>query len=302
MRIASPYTLTPAEASSTRVLAELQAPRVRDLRHAPPCTCQPRGSRAGRRPAEAARGPGMTRLRAPGIPEPDHARGHHRCHVTDNQITSAIDDELAGKNLALRLHYLDSRYLSAALVVSSTPGTASRYRAAAGRQLRADPRRDLLRPRRLHRRLHARTVTCPQGSTAAPGYRSPSTARTRSWPPSPPPLRSLPGPRPVHHRQATAAVAPAPRPGRSPGSRPAAETTTGFQADYARRASIESTIHQTAARRTTRPLPAPAENPPRSHLHGLRAQPSPAVGLLDPHPSGPTATSHLARLELSLAA
>jgi transposase len=38
--------------------------------------------------------------------------------VTGNQMTSAIDDELAGKNLAPGRHYLDSGYLSAALVVS----------------------------------------------------------------------------------------------------------------------------------------------------------------------------------------
>ena len=38
--------------------------------------------------------------------------------VTDNQMTGAIDDELAGKNLVPGRHYLDSGYLSAALVVS----------------------------------------------------------------------------------------------------------------------------------------------------------------------------------------
>src|SRR5712692_6544627 len=38
--------------------------------------------------------------------------------LTDNQMTGPIDDGLAGKNLAPGRHYLDSGYLSAALVVS----------------------------------------------------------------------------------------------------------------------------------------------------------------------------------------
>ena len=38
--------------------------------------------------------------------------------VTDNQMTGAIDDALAGKDLVPGRHYLDSGYLSAALVVS----------------------------------------------------------------------------------------------------------------------------------------------------------------------------------------
>ena len=39
--------------------------------------------------------------------------------VTDNQMTGAIHDDLAGKNLAPGRHYLDSGYLSAAVVVSA---------------------------------------------------------------------------------------------------------------------------------------------------------------------------------------
>ena len=46
--------------------------------------------------------------------------------VTDNQMTSVIHDDLAGKNLAPGRHYLDSGYLSAALVVSALARTASR--------------------------------------------------------------------------------------------------------------------------------------------------------------------------------
>jgi hypothetical protein len=38
--------------------------------------------------------------------------------VTDNQMTGPIHDQLAGKALAPGRHYLDSGYLSAALVVA----------------------------------------------------------------------------------------------------------------------------------------------------------------------------------------
>jgi hypothetical protein len=88
--------------------------------------------------------------------------------VTDNQMTSAIDDELAGKNLAPGRHYLDSGYLSAALVVSEharhgialvgplLAGTSAQARAGHG-YARADFTVD----------YDARTVTCPQGKTSA---------------------------------------------------------------------------------------------------------------------------------------
>jgi transposase len=46
--------------------------------------------------------------------------------VTDNQMTGPIHDDLAGKNLAPGRHYLDSGYLSAALVVSALRPGASR--------------------------------------------------------------------------------------------------------------------------------------------------------------------------------
>ena len=46
--------------------------------------------------------------------------------VTDNQMTSVIHDDLAGKTLAPGRHYLDSGYLSAALVVTRGRLEASR--------------------------------------------------------------------------------------------------------------------------------------------------------------------------------
>ena len=46
--------------------------------------------------------------------------------VTDNQMTGVIHDHLAGKNLTPGRHYLDSGYLSAAVVVSALTAWGSR--------------------------------------------------------------------------------------------------------------------------------------------------------------------------------
>jgi transposase len=88
--------------------------------------------------------------------------------VPDSQLTSVSDDELAGKTLAPGRHYLDSGYLSAALVVSEAArhgialigpllaDTSAQARAGKG-YARADFAVD----------YDAKTVTCPQGSTSA---------------------------------------------------------------------------------------------------------------------------------------
>ena len=62
----------------------------------------------------------------------------------------------------------------------------------------------------------------------------------------------------------------------------AAETTIGFQADYARRAGVEGTMHQAASHGAH--ATAACRNPPRPRLHGLRAQPATAARLLDTDP------------------
>ena len=84
--------------------------------------------------------------------------------VTDNQLTSVIHQDLAGQDLAPGRHYLDSGYLSAALVVSAMTtwgialigpllaDTSAQPRAGAG-YARAD--------------FDTQTVTCPQGRTSA---------------------------------------------------------------------------------------------------------------------------------------
>ena len=80
----------------------------------------------------------------------------------------------------------------------------------------------------------SKTVTCPQGQDhgvldavrpARQGRDRGHLLRQR--------LRPLPGTQPVHHQQQEPAAA-----------HRAAETTAGFQADYARRAGVEGTMHQ----------------------------------------------------------
>ena len=84
----------------------------------PPCRCRPAG--AAPRPAAA------------GTPGREHDKGWPQAcfpnlithaattdaTVTDNQMTGAIHDDLAEKNLTPGRQYIDSGYLSAALVVA----------------------------------------------------------------------------------------------------------------------------------------------------------------------------------------
>ena len=132
------------------------------------------------RPAPAARTPRRSAVQAAG--GQDHDPGCAQlvfpnlithvattdATVTDNQITGVIDDGLAGTDLLPGRHYLDSGYLSAALVVSEQArhgialigpllaDTSAQARAGAG-YARADFTAD----------YDTQTVTCPQGKTAA---------------------------------------------------------------------------------------------------------------------------------------
>ena len=213
--------------------------------------------------------------------------------VTDNQMTGAIDDELAGKNLAPGRHYLDSGYLSAALVVSEAArhgialigpllaDTSAQARAGNG-YARADFTVD----------YDAQTVTCPQGKTSV------------SWTPcaqrgkdaivatfsvtdcGPCPARSLCTSSGRKRRQLT--VPPRDLAEAQAAAR-AAETAIPFQADYARRAGVEGTMHQAASHgaRRARYRGLPKTRLDQSTLHGLRAQPPPAARLLDRHSARP---------------
>ena len=143
--------------------------------------------------------------------------------VTDNQMTSVIHDELTGKTLAPGRHYLDSGYLSAALVVSE----AARHGIALIGPLLADTsaqaRAGAVRPRRLHRRLRQQDRHLPARKdlsvldTVRPARQRRDRGhllRQR--------LRPLPGTQPVHHQQqeTTPDHRAAPGPGRSAGRRP----------------------------------------------------------------------------------
>ena len=273
---------------------------------APPCTCRP--AAAAQQAAGGRNG---------------HAREHDKgcahlvfpnlithvattdATVTDNQMTGAIHDDLAGKNLAPGRHYTDSGYLSAALVVSELArhgialigpllaDTSAQARAGHG-YARADFTVD----------YDTRTVTCPQGRTAAnwtPCTQHGKDAIVATFSASdcgPCPARglcttgkrrqlSLP-PRDLAEAQAAAR---------------AAETTIPFQADYARRAGVEGTMHQAASHGARR---ARYRGLPRTRLdHVYMAT---AINLLRLQafwtgtPLDRQRTSHLARLELGLAA
>ena len=164
-------------------------------------------------------------------------------------------------------------------------------RPAASRYLRPGPRGPGLRPRRLHRRLRQphRHLPARQNIGVLDAVRSARQRRDRghfsaaSCGPCPARARCTTGKR----RQLTAA---APRPGRSPGHRPRRgkdDTVPGRLRPPRRRRGHHAPGRQ--PRRPPRPLPRPAENPPRPRLHGLRAQPPPAARLLDRHPAGPAA-------------
>ena len=225
--------------------------------------------------------------------------------VTDNQMTPVIHDELAGKALAPGRHYLDSGYLSAALVVAEAArhgialigpllaDTSAQARAGAG-YARADFTID----------YDTETVTCPQGSTAASW--TPCTQRgkdaivvqfaTADCGPCPAKALCTKGkyrtltvpPRDLAQAQAAARTA---------------EKTIPFQADYARRAGVEGTMHQAASHGARRARYRGLRKTRLDHVYMACA-----LNLLRLHaywtgtPLDRRRTSHLARLELSLAA
>jgi hypothetical protein len=227
--------------------------------------------------------------------------------VTDNQMTGAVHDDLAGKNLAPARHYLDSGYLSAAVVVSALTtwgialigpllaDTSAQARAGRG-YARADFAVD----------YGTRTVTCPQGKTSASW--TPCTQRGKdaivatfsARDCGPCPARSLCTTNSKKQRQLT--ILPRDLAEAQATAR-AAETAAGFQADYARRAGVEGTMHQAASHGARR---ARYRGLPKTRLdHAYMAC---ALNLLRLEafwtgtPLDRQRTSHLARLELDLTA
>ena len=226
--------------------------------------------------------------------------------VPDSQMTAVICDELAGKNLAPGRSYLDSGYLSAALLVTAaaTWGIAltgplladnsAQARAGAG-YARAGFTTD----------YDTQTVTCPQGKTSVSW--SPCTrngqdaiiAKFSAEDCGPCPARSLCTTSSRKRRQLTI---PPRDLARAQDAARAAQDTIPFQADYARRAGVEGTIHQAASHGARR---ARYRGLPKTRLdHAYMAC---ALNLLRLHaywtgtPLDRKRTSHLARLELGLA-
>jgi transposase len=226
--------------------------------------------------------------------------------VTDNQVTGVIHDDLAGKNLAPGRHYLDSGYLSAALAVSEAArhgialigpllaDTSAQARAGTG-YARADFTVD----------YGGKSVTCPQGKTSVswtPCTQRGQEAIVATFAVSdcgPCPARAQCTTSRKKRRQLT--VLPRDLAEAQAAAR-AAETTAGFQADYARRAGVEGTMHQAASHGARR---ARYRGLPKTRLdHAYMAC---ALNLLRLEaywtgtPLDRQRTSHLARLELGLA-
>jgi transposase len=270
---------------------------------APPCSCRPPGS-CGPPATSGTRehGQDCAHLVFPNlvtnVATTDAA-------VTDNQMTAAIHDDLAARNLAPARHYTDSGYLSAALVVTEQArhgialigpllaDTSPQARAGHG-YARADFTTD----------YDTRTATCPQGKTAATW--TPCTQRGQdaivvtfaAADCGPCPARTLCTK--SHRRQIT--LLPRDLAEAQAAAR-AGQDTIPFQADYARRSGVEGAMHQAVSHGARR---ARYRGLPKTRLeHAFMAA---ALNLIRLHaywsgtPLDRRRTTHLARLELDLAA
>jgi transposase len=304
MRIASPYD-TDARWGAKRdtfwLGYKLHITETCD--DAPPCSCgQAAGERAAARGHDREHGTDCARLVFPNLIT--HVATTDAT-VTDVQMTGAIDDDLAGKNLAPGRHYLDSGYLSAALAVSEharrgialigplLADTSAQARAGNG-YARADFTID----------YRTRTVTCPQGKASVSW--APCTQRGQdaivakfsAGDCGPCPARDLC----TRGRKRQLTVPPRDLAEAQAAAR-ATQDTAGFQADYARRAGVEGAMHQATSHGARR---ARYRGLPKTRLdHAYMAC---ALNLLrleaywNGTPLDRQRTSHLARLELNLAA
>jgi transposase len=270
----------------------------------PPCTCRP--DPAARQPAGggAEHDTNCAQLVFPNLITNVATTD---ATVTDNQMTEPVHDALAARNLAPGRHYADSGYLSATLVVSALTtwsialigpllaDTSAQARAGNG-YARADFAVD----------YDTQTVTCPQGKTSSswtlctqkgqaaavatfsPGDCGPCPARPQCTTSSRKRRQITILPRDLAQAQAAAR---------------AAETTIPFQADYARRAGVEGTMHQAASHGARR---ARYRGLPRTRLDHVYMACALNLLRLEAYWTGTPLdrrrTSHLARLELSLAA
>jgi transposase len=270
----------------------------------PPCTCRP--DPAAQQPAAGGRDhdKGCAQLVFPNLIT--HVATTDAT-VTDNQMTGVIHDDLAEKNLAPGRHYLDSGYLSAALVVSALTtwgialigpllaDTSAQARAGNG-YARADFAVD----------YDTRTITCPQGRTSVswtPCAQHGKDAIVATFSASdcgPCPARPQCTTSGKNRRQLT--VLPRDLAEAQAAAR-TAETTIPFQADYARRAGVEGAMHQAASHGARRARYRGLSKTRLDHMYMAAA-----LNLLRLEafwtgtPLDRQRTSHLARLELGLAA
>jgi Transposase DDE domain len=267
---------------------------------APPCSCRPASAavQAGAR----EHGRGCARLVFPNLITNVATTD---ATVTDNHMTAVIHDDLAARSLAPGRHYTDSGYLSAALMVTERarhgialigplPADTSPQARAGRGYARADFTID----------YDTRTVTCPQGKTAAtwtPCTQRGQEAAVATFAASdcgPCPARALC----TKTRRRQISLLPRDLAQAQAAAR-AAETEIPFQADYARRAGAEGAMHQAASHGARR---ARYRGLPKTRLDHLYM--ACALNLLRLHaywtgtPLDRQRTSHLARLELSLAA
>jgi transposase len=276
---------------------------------APPCTCPDAGGEGA--PAGRGRAPGRDREHGKGcahlvFPNLITSVATTSATVTDNQMTGAIDDDLARKNLPPGQHYLDSGYLSAALLVSE----AARHGIALIGPLPADRSRQA-RARAGYDRARftidydRQIATCPQGKTSAswtPWTRNGATAIATFSAADCGPCPARPQCTASKKNRRQLAILPREAAQAQAAARTAG-TTLPFAADYARRAGVEGTMHQAASHGARR---ARYRGLPRTRLdHAFMAV---ALNLLRLHaywtgtPLDRRRTSHLARLELGLTA
>ena len=266
---------------------------------APPCSCRPA---AGPGQPAAEHGKGCAHLVFPNLVTTVATTD---ATVTDNQMTAVIHDDLAAKTLAPGRHYTDSGYLSAALVVSEL----ARYGIALIGPLLADTS---AQARAGHGYARAdftidyatRTVTCPHGKTAAtwtPCTQRGQAAVVATFAASdcgPCPARALC----TKSRRRQISLLPRDLAEAQAAAR-AAEKGIPFQADYARRAGVEGAMHQAASHGARR---ARYRGLPKTRLDHIYM--ACALNLLrlgaywTGTPLDRQRTSHLARLELGLAA
>ena len=272
---------------------------------APPCACPDAGDHPGTagRGRNREHGTGCAHLAFPNLIT---AVATTAATVAGNQMTGAIDDDLAARNLPPGRHYVDSGYLSAALLASE----AVRHGIALTGPLPADRSRQARAGAGYDRAAFTidydrQIVTCPQGKTSAswtPCTRDGTIAKATFSATDCGPCPARPQCTASKQNRRQLAILPREAAQAQAAAR-AATTALPFAADYARRAGVEGTMHQAASHGARR---ARYRGLPKTRLdHAFMAA---ALNLLRLHaywtgtPLDRRRTSHLARLELGLAA